>query len=69
MRSYEKPINIIGEKVGIHPNLIRAFMMTESAFNKDAKSPAGAAGLMQIMPANYDKSKGAKYPHLSLIHI
>ena len=30
-------------------------LRTESAFNPEAQSPAGAIGLMQVMPANYKR--------------
>ena len=40
-----------GAKHGISPALLTAVARAESGFNPSAKSPAGAQGLMQFMPA------------------
>jgi soluble lytic murein transglycosylase-like protein len=45
---------IIGEHSrtqGVRASLVRAVMQVESAFNPYARSPKGALGLMQLMPA------------------
>jgi soluble lytic murein transglycosylase-like protein len=46
--------DIIGEHAkthGVRPDLVKAVMQVESAFNQFARSPKGALGLMQLMPA------------------
>ena len=40
-----------GARAGVSPALLAAVAKTESGFRTDAVSPAGAQGLMQIMPA------------------
>ena len=50
-RAYDDIINEAAVTYGLDPELIRAVMRAESAFNPMVVSPAGAQGLMQLMPA------------------
>ena len=50
-RVYGSIIRNISNKFGVSPNLVHAVIATESAYNSQAVSSAGAVGLMQLMPA------------------
>jgi soluble lytic murein transglycosylase-like protein len=48
---YDSLIEQNADKHGISPDLVRAVIQAESAFNPIARSHKGAMGLMQLMPA------------------
>lgn len=48
---YQKSITDAARKHRVSPNLITAVITVESCFRAKARSRAGAAGLMQLMPA------------------
>lgn len=48
---FDQIISSAAQKHGVPEGLIKAIMHTESSFNIYAKSPVGAQGLMQLMPA------------------
>jgi soluble lytic murein transglycosylase-like protein len=50
-RPFESLILEHARDQGVRPDLVRAVMQVESAFNPRARSPKGALGLMQLMPA------------------
>ena len=47
---YESIIQKMSDKFDVDPTLVRAVIRAESGFNQRALSPAGARGLMQLMP-------------------
>lgn len=49
--SFDDVIRQAAQTHGIAEGLIKAVMHTESGFNVNARSPVGAQGLMQLMPA------------------
>ncbi|AYO53615.1 lytic transglycosylase domain-containing protein [Acinetobacter wuhouensis] len=72
--TFDNIIRQAAQTHGVSEGLIKAVMHTESGFNSNAKSPVGAQGLMQLMPAtarrfnvsnSYDPQQnifgGAKY--------
>ncbi|MGH9142226.1 MAG: transglycosylase SLT domain-containing protein, partial [Vicinamibacterales bacterium] len=50
-RAYDDLISEHSRLHGVRPDLVRAVMQVESGFNPYARSPKGAMGLMQLMPA------------------
>ena len=55
--SYDSYIAASAARHGVDPALMKAMMHTESAFNPNARSPVGAQGLMQLMPATARRFK------------
>jgi soluble lytic murein transglycosylase-like protein len=58
---YEPLVQEAAEHHGVDPDLVRAVVRTESAFDPLAVSTAGAQGLMQLMPA-LSQELGVKDP-------
>jgi hypothetical protein len=48
---YGEIIGAVSEAHGVNPLLVRALIQVESGYRPRAKSPKGAMGLMQLMPA------------------
>ena len=60
-RAYDDLISEHSRTNGVRADLVRAVMQVESAFNPYARSPKGAMGLMQLMPATAQQY-GVKNP-------
>lgn len=48
---FREAIDDAARRVGLHPWLLAAVVQTESGFDPAARSPVGACGLTQLMPA------------------
>ena len=48
---YQEAIDQAALAHGLDPKLLHALVITESAYRADARSPVGAGGLTQLMPA------------------
>lgn len=55
--AYDTYILASASRHGVDPALMKAMMHSESAFNPNARSPVGAQGLMQLMPATARRFK------------
>jgi soluble lytic murein transglycosylase len=68
---YEDEIAAVAEKYDLDPYLVAAVARTESGFDPDARSHAGAVGLMQLLPktaewvTSLDSWKGPDNPALT----
>ncbi|HBM98934.1 MAG TPA: transglycosylase [Ruminococcus sp.] len=51
---YSEYVEKAASDYGLEPSIIYSIIRTESNFNPDAQSSAGAYGIMQIMPSSFD---------------
>lgn len=57
-KTYSNYVNAYAEKYDVDPDLVYAVIYTESHFDAEAGSTAGAVGLMQITPICFEFVKG-----------
>ncbi|MCK5924925.1 MAG: transglycosylase SLT domain-containing protein, partial [Methylococcales bacterium] len=50
-RKYSAYVAQSARKYNVDQRLVHAVILAESAYNPNARSPVGAVGLMQLMPA------------------
>ncbi len=68
--AYKEQVNAAAKSTNITPTLLFAIARRESAFRADARSPAGALGLMQLMPGTAKQTArraGLQYRHYDLL--
>lgn len=53
-RDYSRYVERAAEEYELEPSLIYAVIRTESGFNPEAQSGAGACGIMQVMPSSFE---------------
>lgn len=67
-RRFRSMVAIASRKYGIEPEMIHAIISQESGYNPDARSVAGARGLMQMMPATAARM-GCRTPYVARCNI
>ncbi len=61
-RAYWEQVNALALSAGVDPYLVLAVMREESRYDPQAISPAGAIGLMQVMPFTARALEGGEVP-------
>lgn len=65
---YEELVKEVSNDYNMEPELVYAVMKVESGFDENAKSSAGAVGLMQLMPSTFEWLKMGKEKDFSSCH-
>lgn len=68
-KKYEDIVNEVSIKYNLKPQLIYAVIKTESNFDPNAKSPAGAIGLMQITEDTFNWLQSMTKENLDLMYL
>lgn len=53
-KKYSEYVERYSDEYGLEPSLVYAVIRTESGFDSDAQSDAGACGIMQMMPSSFE---------------